>query len=274
MSSERTTVVTPGLLRDWPLPEPDGDKHSRGTVVVIGGGAATPGAVLLAGTAALRAGSGVLQIQCSPQVATAVAVQMPEARVTGWSVADGVDHAAAVAIGPGLDDMEQTGALLRSVAGAAGPALVIDAYALAALAKQPELLHGRTTPSVLTPNGTEAAILLGRDQIDDPAAAAITIARRYQAVTALRGHIATPDGRRWREEGGDTGLGTSGSGDVLAGLIAGLIARGASADQACCWGTHLHAMAGQRLAARCGRTGFLARELPAEAAAGLAALMA
>jgi len=80
-------------------------------------------------------------------------------------------------------------------------------------------------------------------------------------VTTLYGQVATPDGRRWVEEGGDTGLGTSGSGDVLAGVVSGLLARGATPEQAACWATYVHAAAGQRLAARVGRVGFLAREL-------------
>jgi NAD(P)H-hydrate repair Nnr-like enzyme with NAD(P)H-hydrate dehydratase domain len=73
--------------------------------------------------------------------------------------------------------------------------------------------------------------------------------------------IAAPDGRCWWTSTGSGGLGTSGSGDVLAGAVAGLLARGADLDQATCWGTHLHGAAGDRLAARVGPLGYLAREL-------------
>src|SRR2546430_5609034 len=90
------------------------------------------------------------------------------------------------------------------------------------------------------------------------------IARRYRTVVSLYGHIATPEGRCWREDGGDTGLGTSGSGDVLAGVVAGLLARGARPDQAACWAAHVHAAAGLRLAAAFGPVGFLASDLAAE----------
>ena len=72
------------------------------------------------------------------------------------------------------------------------------------------------------------------------------------------------DGEEWQHEGGNVGLATSGSGDVLAGVIAGLAARGAGLAQAACWGTYAHATAGDRLAARIGRLGFLARELADE----------
>ncbi len=165
-------------------------------------------------------------------------------------------------LGPGLDDVDETVALLHGTvdALAADAGLVLDAYALGALARVPEL--GRRA-AVLTPNTREGAILLGRDpgELSDDA---VEIARRYGAVTSLYGHVATPGGRRFQEEGGDTGLGTSGSGDVLAGVVAGLLARGAEPDQAACWATYVHAAAGQRLAARVGRIGFLARDLADE----------
>jgi ADP-dependent NAD(P)H-hydrate dehydratase len=86
-------------------------------------------------------------------------------------------------------------------------------------------------------------------------------------VIALKGaitHIAAPDARVWRHQGGNSGLATSGSGDVLAGLIAGLVARGATLEQAAAWGVALHARAGERLAQRLGPLGYLARELPTE----------
>ena len=119
---------------------------------------------------------------------------------------------------------------------------------------------------MLTPNVTEAAHLLGRDPGDDLAAAARELADRYEAVVSLYGHIAEPGRPAWREESGDAGLGTSGSGDVRAGIVAGLLARGAEPAQAACWGAYAHAASGQRLAPRHGRTGFLARELVEEVA--------
>jgi ADP-dependent NAD(P)H-hydrate dehydratase len=119
---------------------------------------------------------------------------------------------------------------------------------------------------VLTPNAAEAARLLERDDVserDGPDVAA-EIAERYSSVVSYESWIAAPDGRGWTVPAGHAGLGTSGSGDVLAGAIAGLLARGADPAQAACWGTYLHSTAGDRLAARVGRLGFLARELVAE----------
>jgi hydroxyethylthiazole kinase-like uncharacterized protein yjeF len=275
--SDADIVLTPATLRRWRLPEPEGDKHARGTVLVVGGAAATPGAVLLAGVAALRAGAGVLQIRCDPAVASAVAVAVPEAKVSAWPRLDGTDEDGvgdvdAILVGPGLDSVEHAHALLRwAAAGAPDAALVADAYALPALATEPELLHGRPVPAVLTPNAGEAAALLD-GAATRPADDAAVLARRYQAMTTVAGHIAAPDGRRWREEGGDAGLGTSGSGDVLAGIAAGLLARGADPAQAICWAVHVHAASGQRLAVHFGRTGFLARELADETATTITTL--
>jgi NAD(P)H-hydrate repair Nnr-like enzyme with NAD(P)H-hydrate dehydratase domain len=113
---------------------------------------------------------------------------------------------------------------------------------------------------VLTPNGGELAALLDgeeREGLD----AARWVAERYGAVVAAQGWVATPGGDSWADEAGGIGLGTSGSGDVLAGAVGGLLARGAEPPQAAVWGQYLHAAAGDRLAARVGRVGFLAREL-------------
>ncbi|WP_433606701.1 NAD(P)H-hydrate dehydratase [Dactylosporangium sp. CA-139114] len=275
-------VITPRVLRDWPLPEPTGDKHDRGTVLVIGGSRTTPGGVLLAGVAALRAGAGRLQLAVTGSTAAALSIVVPEAKVIGLpETAEGsvsaelprtlleqVAQADAVALGPGLDNIEETQKILATVLAEASPdtAVVLDAYALGALSRRPETLEHAKCGAVLTPNRTEARHLLGREPGDDLAAEAAALAARYAATVCLHGYVADPDGTVWREESGAAGLGTSGSGDVLAGLVAGLLARGAEPAQAGCWATYAHAMAGQRLGPRFGRTGYLARELLDEVA--------
>ncbi|WP_238454545.1 NAD(P)H-hydrate dehydratase [Micromonospora sp. ATA51] len=219
----------------------------------------------------------MLQLATAESTATALSIQVPEALVVGLPetsdgavaggpgglLADLVADADVVAVGPGLKDIDATRGLLDLVLGAAGPEtpLVFDAYALGALSHAPDLLVGSGRPVVLTPNLTEAQHLLDRDLGDDLDAEAAEVARRYDTVVSLYGHIATPDGRGWREESGDAGLGTSGSGDVRAGLLAGLLSRGAQPAQAACWAAFAHAVSGQRLAPRYGRIGFLAREL-------------
>ncbi|GAB2622692.1 ADP-dependent (S)-NAD(P)H-hydrate dehydratase [Paractinoplanes abujensis] len=268
------TVITPAVLRDWPLPDPSGGKQSRGTVLVVGGSKYNPGAVLLAGEAALRAGSGRLQLAVAEETAVAMSIAVPEAKVIGLPDADELARLAqaadVIALGPGLDDIDTTTKLMRTVLEAAGEgtSVVLDAYALGALSKDAGLLRQRR--AVLTPNFTEAEHLLGRPPGDDPSDTAAELAERYQAVVSLFSHVAAPDGRRWVEQSGDAGLGTSGSGDTLAGIVAGLLGRGAEPAQAACWGAYAHAVSGQRLMRRHGRTGFLARELVDEVAGTIA----
>ena len=283
--------VTPTLLRGWPLPGGGAGKDDRGSVLVIGGARKTPGAALLAGTAALRAGAGRLTLAVAGSTAVQVAVALPEAGVVGLAetddgavkgngvsaLADELGKAAAVLVGPGLDDMGETESLLRELlkleSGQGNdtddmPAIVLDAYALGCLPELVDDLGPWAGRLILTPNITESGILLGRD-VEDLHQDVAEIAGRYRAVVSCQGVIAEdPDGtgdvRIWEITTGYGGLGTSGSGDILAGAIAGLRARGTSDAQATCWGTHLHAAAGDRLASRLGSLGYLARELADE----------
>lgn len=101
----------------------------------------------------------------------------------------------------------------------------------------------------------------------DPVAAARAVTRALRAVVVMKGEVSfivVPGGQVWRHRGGVIGLGTSGSGDVLAGIIAGLLARGASPESAAIWGVCVHAGAGVALTAKFGTVGFLARELLGE----------
>jgi ADP-dependent NAD(P)H-hydrate dehydratase len=248
---------------------------------------------LLAGAAALRAGAGKLTLAVAESVAAQIGVALPECgamglpetaggSVTGQGldrIASYLDRADAILVGPGLDDQDLAEDLLRALlereAGSGGkddgggPAVVLDAYALGALASLADRLDPWKGRLILTPNPKEAEILLGRGLGDLPADVA-EIADRYQAVVSCQGLIARPPGdapeepELWKITTGYGGLGTSGSGDVLAGAIAGLRARGTSEAQAACWGTHLHAAAADRLASRLGPLGFLARELADE----------
>lgn len=269
-------VVTAQQLRGWPLPEPgdDGDKHDRGTVTMVGGATSTPGAVLLGGLAALRAGAGRLQVLTTETTSVALAVSLPEAMVVGLPCGDGgsvspdcadqvvrgCSRAAAVVLGPGLLGKDDVRTLMAAVLPRLEAAVVLDAVALTALAGHPDLLGSCADRVVITPNSGElAALLEGSDLTGRAAAEAVT--RKYGVVVSCRGWVTAPDGRAWSVQAGGVGLGTSGSGDVLAGLVGGVLARGAEPAQAAVWGQYLHAAAGDRLTSRVGRLGFLAREL-------------
>jgi ADP-dependent NAD(P)H-hydrate dehydratase len=272
----RTDVVTPHLLQEWPLPSGADSKYARGNVVIVGGARKTPGAALLAGVAALRVGAGRLTLGVAESVAGTVAVTLPESGVIGLAeTAEGsvigasvermsreLERADVVVAGSGLDDAAEASALVLALLPLVGEdtRVVLDAYALNALADAADDIAPWAGRLVLTPNREEAGRLLGRE-IRDLGDDVARIAERFGAVVSCFQVIAAPGGERWQIGSGQGGLGTSGSGDMLAGAIGGLLARGADPEQAACWGTHLHASAGDRLAAHIGPTGYLAREL-------------
>jgi ADP-dependent NAD(P)H-hydrate dehydratase len=281
--------VSADTLRDWPLPAPASEKHGRGVVLVVGGSAGTPGAALLAGEAAMRAGCGQLKIATVASAAAQVAVAMPEARVHGFAetdsgnlcpdVADRIAAAAegadAVLVGSGFVEADDSAALVAALVGQVRTAVVIDALASAYLADHPDLADVHAG-CVLTVNPAELGHVLGLDTAeinDDPVGAVSRVACGSGAAVLLGGEVKTigaPDGRTYEVTAGGPGMATSGSGDVQAGLVAGLLARGADPVQAAAWGAWLHAVAGDRLAERIGPIGFLARELLTEVPALLA----
>lgn len=277
-------LLTPTLLRAWPLPGGGSGKDDRGSVLVVGGARMTPGAALLAGVAALRSGAGRLTLAVAGSVAAPLAVAFPEAGVLGLpetesgsvagsgapALAGQLESADAVLVGPGLDNKDETTALLRGLLRAEvdgpPPAVILDAFALGSLPELEGELEPWADRLILTPNITEAGILLGRD-VKDLHRDVPELAGKFRAVVSCQGVIAGPGpdgGSRWEITTGQSGLGTSGSGDVLSGIIAGIRARGTTDAQATCWGTHLHAAAGDRLASRLGALGYLARELTDE----------
>ncbi|WP_426324116.1 ADP-dependent NAD(P)H-hydrate dehydratase [Microbacterium sp. E-13] len=266
--SSRVEAVTPALLRAWGLPSPGESKKARGDVIVVGGSRRSPGAVLLAGEAALRVGAGRVALGVPRSLAPQAGVALPEAGVLalpkhagkdfGKTLAERLASADAVLVGPGFDDPEKTRATLLAVARTGARRIVLDAFALGVL---PEVDRAELADDLLlSPNKDEAGILLGRPLGDDDAADIREIARTWRAVVNCYGLVAHPDGRAWRVPGGGGGLGTSGSGDVLAGAIAGFAARGVEPERAAVWGAWAHARAGDRLTDDPG-LGFLAREL-------------
>ena len=287
--------LTARTLRARPLPKPNarGDKEDRGRALVVGGAPTLPGALVLAGTAVLRAGAGKLQLATCRSVALHVGVAVPEALVVGCpesrgggiaaraagALAEFAEQADALLLGPGMvDERAIAGLLARLLPRVATAAVVLDAGALVPLGESRDLLHHLGGRAVVTPHAGELASLFGVQKEDverDPVGAARRAASELRAVVALKGAstlVADPDGTLLRYEGGKVGLATSGSGDTLAGLVAGLVARGASALEAAAWGVFLHGEAGNALARRFGPIGYLARELLDEVPAIMARL--
>lgn len=271
--------VTPALLRDWPLEAPDSraDKDGRGTILVAGGSVDVPGGVILAGLASLRAGAGKLQIAAPRSIALPLGVAVPEARVFSLSESKSGslekkagrelrkldEQAQAIVLGPGMVDEKKASAFTKAYL-RRSPAIptVIDAACLSGLR-----LSRSLGPNVLlTPHAGEMAAMLGvsKKAVEKtPMDHAVQAAARSRATVILKGartFIAVSYGV-FTYDGGDVGLATSGSGDVLAGIIAGLLARGAPIDQAAVWGVAIHGAAGAALQKRIGKIGYLAREL-------------
>ena len=282
----RATPITRALLRRFALPTPDDDddKDARGRVLAVGGSAETPGAILLSGVAALRAGAGKLQLATVRSAAVALGVAVPESlvvalpqsrrgeisgRAAARALADRVSRVDALLIGPGMSSDHAARAMTATLARRLGEraTLVLDAAAIGGLRADPDALRSLRGRAVLTPHAGEMAGLLGepKERVEaEPARCARQAASRFDAVVALKGSeswIAEPDGTLYHYTGGTVGLATSGSGDTLAGIVAGLAARGAPALHAAVWGAWLHGAAGRVLTRRVGPIGFLAREL-------------
>lgn len=270
-------------LREHPLPAPDphADKNARGRVLAIGGCMTVPGGLLLTATAALRVGAGKVQMAAVRDAALALGMAMPEAAVHALDQGDDGEIASldglaaelmtrsdAVIAGPAMSCGDAAGRVVDTLLETCGEVeLVLDAAALMTLASRAERLRARIRPAVLTPHIGEMAALLSADAaaIDaDRVAAVREAARRFGSVVVIKGStslIAAPDGAVFSYAGGGVGLATGGSGDVLAGMVAGLAARGASTLDATLWAVWLHGEAGRRCAEQMGPLGFLAREL-------------
>jgi hydroxyethylthiazole kinase-like uncharacterized protein yjeF len=258
-------------------PVVDGDKETKGRILIIAGSREVPGAALLTATAAMRSGAGKLKIATVESIAVQLGIAMPEAMVIGLPehrdggfagsavarIAELAESADTIVVGPGVTP----GGPCRKIAEAL---LKSDA----ALALDAALLHDMVAPKteraslpVLLPHSGELAALLKceEDEIEaEPIACGLRAAQGYRSLVLVKGvtsHVVHPDGRVWTYRGGAPGLGVSGSGDVLAGIVGGLLARGADPLAALMWGVWLHGESGAELAKSVGPIGFLAREI-------------
>jgi ADP-dependent NAD(P)H-hydrate dehydratase len=265
-------------LRQRPLPPIiDGDKETKGRILIIAGSREVSGAALLAATGAMRAGAGKLRIATVASVAPYLGIAMPEAMVLGIAedTNGGFATEAASALG---DQIEKVDAVVAGPGMAKGEACCRIAQALlesrAAIALDAALLHAlqplktsRATAPILLPHSGELAALLDCDEDAverDPLACGLRAAERYRSIVLVKGVtslVVTPDGQGWTYSGGAPGLGVSGSGDVLAGIVGGLLARGAEPLSALLWAVWLHGEAGAALARKVGPIGFLARQI-------------
>jgi hydroxyethylthiazole kinase-like uncharacterized protein yjeF len=273
------SLVEPAMFRELLAPrEPSGHKGTYGHVLVVAGSRGKTGAAAMAGMAALRAGAGLVTVASAesaireiashaPELMTAPLTETPEGSIAPDAELERITEGkTVVAIGPGLGRAPQIAAMVRALAGTFGGPMVLDADALVG-----EVMLRQGLPSrirILTPHPGEMARLTGKAAAEvqaDRIGAARTYATQHGVTLVLKGQrtaIAFPDGRVWINPTGTPAMGKGGSGDILTGMIAGLVAQfPQSADQAVAAAVYLHGLAGQLGAQALGEKCLLATDL-------------
>lgn len=265
------------MLPERPL---GGHKGTFGRLLVVAGSAQYPGAALLAGRAGYRSGAGLVHMAVPKPVQPLLAGHLPEAiwlplsAQEGWiaenalkPIKDILPQASALLLGPGVGLAPGTGEFVGKLLKEKLPPLVVDADGLKLMAAYDDWFRRFALDAVLTPHPGEMAALTGRS-VEEIQRSRIEIAeefaRTWHQVVVLKGAftvVAAPDGRTAVLPLAAPALARAGSGDVLAGLIAGLRAQGAAAFEAACAGVWLHGQAGLRAAAQRGSAAVLAGDL-------------
>jgi NAD(P)H-hydrate epimerase len=272
--------MTESELPALPHREPDANKGDFGRVLVIAGSRGMVGAGCLAAESALRSGAGLVRLAvpecvwdivatkltsvmtaglpCTPEGTFAAAAVAPLAEMMEW--------ATVVALGPGFGRSADAGQVVHELLPHIGVSLVIDADGLFHLATALDRLVGRQTPTVLTPHPGEMARLLKTDipSIEEKReTVALDFARNYGVVLVLKGAgtVVSDGDRVYVNTTGNPGMATGGTGDVLTGVIAGLIAQGMGAYEAAVLGVYLHGFAGDIAARYVGMHSLIAEDL-------------
>lgn len=288
------TAITAAVARTYaPARAADGHKGTFGHVLVVAGAPGYTGAACLAAEAAARSGVGRVTLACPAglnpifevkltEVMTLAVPQSAEqtfAPVSVERVVQAVAHCDAVGLGPGLSRHAETTAFVADLLPQLTVPVVIDADGLSAVADRIDVLLPTAAPCVLTPHPGEMARLTGLTAgaiQQDREGVATRYAQRWQCTVLLKGAqtiVAAPDGDTWVNTTGNHGLASGGTGDVLTGLIAGLLAQGCGPAAAAALGAYLHGWAGDAVAARGNPRALIAGDLIAELPATWRALL-
>ena len=285
-------LIGAGVLRDMPRRTSGSTKFSSGNVCIIGGSPGLTGAPCMAALAAMRAGAGYVTVGAPASLELSFTVRLLEAMMVGLPedgdghldpagvepVLQAVGRADAVVLGPGLSKDPDAQALARAVVPRIDVPLVIDADGLNALAGHLEdVLPQRRWPTVLTPHSGELGRLLGVSSEEVERARLSHVreaAARSKAFVVLKGDdtlVVAPSGRVAVSRGSAPGLATAGTGDVLAGVIGAMLAKGMPVAQGACAGVYVHVRAGQIAAAPHGPDGVVASDVISALPAALSA---
>ena len=276
-------LLSPAALRPW-LPKRPASAHKGifGHAGIIAGSSGKSGAAALAGKAALRAGAGLVTVATPASVQASVASGIPE--VMTLPLPETAEHTLsrqalprlqpfvqsrnAIGIGPGLSTHAETVEVIRTLIAECDRPLVIDADALNALVGHTSLLRSRPLSPILTPHPGEMARLLGESTTAtvnrNRVAIAQDFARAHSSIVVLKGArtiIAHPHGPTAIAPTGNPGMATAGTGDVLTGILAGLLAQGVSPWEAAQSGVYLHGLAGDLAARTYGHASLMAGDL-------------
>jgi len=264
-----------------PLRDPDSHKGNYGHVVIIGGSNGFSGAPIMASKAAIRSGAGLVTAVVPSEIYNVVASSSQEVMVRpapddgeGRFAADALDiimdfikKADAIAIGPGMQVSDDIIYILGTILNNVNIPVVLDADALNAIAKQPDLLFAKKAPLVLTPHPGEMSRLTGltvNEVQKNRIKTAADFAKEHDVVLILKGAAtvtACPDNHVYINSTGNAGMATGGSGDVLTGIIASLIAQGMKIEEAAYTAVFSHGLAGDMAAKSRGMHGMIAGDI-------------
>ena len=279
-SIEVDTLAVENIRRLSPCRAPDAHKGDAGRVLIIGGSVGMSGAVALSAKSALASGCGLCIAAIPSQILPTFAASILEATShplpcdeSGKLIERAVDELPAlwknvevVALGPGLGRSDETFNFVRRVARECPKPLVVDADALHALPAIVDEIKNREAPTILTPHPGEMGELMGmsaREVNESRFETVAACAQKYGAIVVLKGArslVALPDGNIFVNLTGNAGMATGGSGDVLTGTIAGLLAQLKNAESATNLGVYLHGFAGD-IAARTRGNGLVAGDI-------------
>ena len=260
----------------------ESNKGNYGHVLVVGGSLGKAGAAAMAGMAALRAGAGLSTVATPKSVLSTVAGFYPElmtepltetdagtiATSAGVRIEELLKSMTVLAIGPGISRDPHTATLVRSLVSHHKIPMVVDADGLNAFQHHIGELHGKGRTLVITPHPGEMARLVGCSTVEvqkDRLGVARQFAHEHELIVVLKGHrtlVVQPDGEAWVNTSGNPGMATGGTGDILTGMVAAMIAQNPKEPtMAVCAAVHLHGLAGDEISEIVGEHSLVATDL-------------
>ncbi len=275
-------IITAEMVKGWlPARPAPAHKGSFGRVLVVAGSRGMTGAACLTGEAALRAGAGLVTVAVPETLHDIMEIKLTEVMTAplpdtgdgslsgeaGSRILSLLEGADVLVMGPGLSQAPGVAALVRELLPLAGKPCVLDADGINALSGAGDILEKARAPVVITPHPGEMARLMGKEVKEiqmDRIAAAVNAADTWNVVALLKGFrtvVAAPDGPIYINTTGNPGMATGGSGDVLTGIVAALMAQGLAPARAAAAGAYIHGLAGDRVAEESGMTGMIAGDI-------------